>query len=57
MADMQIDKYGNDVGYKNRLFDISTRYTKNSIQYLNSSKVIEECIKEFEKLKPKNQAD
>jgi len=29
-ADMQIDKYGNDVGYDNRLEDIKNRYGKDS---------------------------
>ena len=36
MADMQIDKYGNDVGYEKRLADIENRYGISSIQYLNS---------------------
>lgn len=35
MADMQIDKYGNDVGYEKRLADIENRYGISSIQYLN----------------------
>lgn len=33
MADMQIDKYGNDVGYDNRLKDIESRYGKDSEVY------------------------
>ena len=33
MADMQIDKYGNDVGYDNRLEDIKSRYGENSKVY------------------------
>ena len=40
MADMQIDKYGNDVGYKKRLEDIKTRYGEDSIQYINAKKII-----------------
>ena len=32
-ADMQIDKYGNDVGYTKRLEDIKNRYRENSITY------------------------
>ena len=33
MADMQIDKYGNDVGYDKRLEDIKTRYKEQSDVY------------------------
>lgn len=33
MADMQIDKFGNDVGYENRLLDIKNRYGDTSIVY------------------------
>lgn len=32
-ADMQIDKYGNDVGYDKRLEDIKSRYGETSIVY------------------------
>ena len=32
-ADMQIDKYGNDVGYEKRLEDIKSRYGENSEVY------------------------
>ena len=35
-ADMQIDKYGNDVGYTKRLEDIKNRYGENSITYKNA---------------------
>ena len=38
---MQIDKYGNDVGYEKRLEDIKNRYGINSIQYINSKKIID----------------
>ena len=40
MADMQIDKYGNDVGYIKRLEDISSRYGRDSKQYINAEKLI-----------------
>lgn len=40
-ADMQIDKYGNDVGYGKRLEDIKGRYGENSIVYNKCSKLIE----------------
>lgn len=39
-ADMQIDKYGNDVGYEKRLEDIKTRYGIDSLQYISAQKVI-----------------
>ena len=32
-ADMQIDKYGNDIGYERRLEDIKERYGTNSNIY------------------------
>ena len=41
MADMQIDKYGNDVGYEKRLEEIKTRYGADSMQYTNSKKIID----------------
>lgn len=44
MADMQIDKYGNDVGYEKRLEDIKNRYGEDSIQYINANKVINSII-------------
>ena len=40
-ADMQIDKYGNDVGYDKRLEDIKDRYGKDSIIYKNCVILIE----------------
>ena len=33
---MQIDKYGNDVGYDKRLEDIKSRYGENSTTYKNA---------------------
>lgn len=44
MADMQVDKYGNDVGYKKRLEDIKIRYGENSIQYINAKSVIDSLM-------------
>lgn len=41
MADMQIDKYGNDVGYNNRLKDIESRYGKDSDVYHKCYELIE----------------
>ena len=35
-ADMQIDKYGNDVGYIKRLEDIKKTYGENSTTYKNA---------------------
>ena len=40
MADMQINKYGKDVGYKKRLEDIKNRYGEDSIQFINAKSVI-----------------
>jgi len=39
-ADMQIDKYGNDVGYTKRLEDIKSRYGENPITYKNTKILI-----------------
>ena len=39
-ADMQIDKYGNDVGYDKRLEDIKNRYGENSTTYKNAEILI-----------------
>ena len=46
MADMQIDKYGNDVGYEKRLEDIKRRYGIESVQYINAKNIIDRLIKE-----------
>ena len=45
-ADMQIDKYGNDIGYDKRLEDIKERYGEDSITYKN-------CVILIESLKTK----
>ena len=51
MADMQIDKYGNDVGYEKRLEDIKNRYGENSKPYLCSKQIVEGLMNsESEKL-------
>ena len=47
-ADMQIDKYGNDVGYDKRLEDIKIRYGENSQTYLKCHKLINK-LKEIKK--------
>lgn len=39
-ADMQVDKYGNDVGYDKRLEDIKIRYGEKSIVYINAEELI-----------------
>ena len=51
MADMQIDKYGNDVGYKKRLEYIKNRYGENLEPYLCSKQIVENIMNsESEKL-------
>ena len=37
---MQVDKYGNDVGYDNRLKDIENRYGNESIVYKKCKNLI-----------------
>lgn len=37
---MQVDKYGNDVGYTKRLEDIKSRYGENSTTYQNAEILI-----------------
>lgn len=48
MTDMQVDKFGEDVGYIERLKDIELRYGRDSFQYINSSLVVERCKTEFD---------
>ena len=43
-ADMQIDKYGNDVGYIKRLEDIKNRYGEQSSIYMNCEELINKLI-------------
>lgn len=45
-ADMQIDKYGNDVGYDKRLEDIKNRYGKDSTIYKKAKMLIDNLISE-----------
>jgi hypothetical protein len=45
-ADMQIDKYGNDVGYDKRLEDIKLRYGDSSNVYNKAKILIEKLRKE-----------
>ena len=40
-ADMQIDKYGHDVGFEKRLKDIKSRYGEDSIVFERCKKMIE----------------
>lgn len=42
LADMQIDRYGQDVGFTQRLIDIKTRYGENSTTYKKCSNLIEQ---------------
>ena len=44
-ADMQIDKYGNDVGFDKRLEDIKNRHGEQSSAYMNCVQLIEELKK------------
>lgn len=43
-ADMQIDKYGNDVGYDKRLEDIKSRYGEESEVYINCRKMVNKIL-------------
>lgn len=40
-ADMQIDKYGNDIGYAGRLEDIKSRYGETSKVYKTCQELVE----------------
>lgn len=46
-ADMQIDKYGNDVGYNKRLEDIKNRYRETSEVYKKCVKLVENIKNNF----------
>lgn len=39
-ADLMIDKYGNDVGFDERLNDIKGRYGEDSTQYKNCTSIV-----------------
>ena len=45
IADMMIDKYGNDVGFDIRLEGIKNRYGEDSIQYKKCVKIVNELEK------------
>ena len=47
IADMMIDKYGNDVGFDKRLEDIKERYGIDSIQYKNSVEIVNKLKGEY----------
>lgn len=42
-ADMQIDKFGNDVGDERRLDDIKSRYGEDSVVYQKCLKLVTKC--------------
>ena len=44
---MQIDKYGNDVGYDKRLEDIKNRYGKDSDVYNKCCKIVDKIRKYY----------
>lgn len=48
-ADMQIDRYGNDVGYAKRLEDIKIRYGENSTVYNKCCKLVKKIGMEGDK--------
>ena len=43
-ADMQVDRYGNDIGYEKRLEDIKIRYGDNPIIYERAVKLVNRLI-------------
>ena len=47
IADMQIDKYGNDVGFEKRLLDIQTRYGEESVVYTKCHTLIKKLTKKY----------
>lgn len=50
LADMQIDKYGNDVGFEQRLTDIKSRYTEESVVYKKCSHMIKTLQLKYKKI-------
>ena len=42
-ADMQVDGFGHDVTYEERLADISMRYGESSTQYQNALEIVRIC--------------
>lgn len=49
-ADMQIDKYGNDVGYEKRLEDIKERYGENSSIYDKCRKLVRKILNDSKEI-------
>ena len=47
LADMQIDKLGNDVGFDKRLLDIKSRYGNESIVYKKCSILIDQLKSKY----------
>ena len=47
MADMQINNYGEDVGFEERLKDIKNRYGEDSLTYKNAGTLVENIIKKY----------
>ena len=47
MADMQINKYGEDVGFEERLKDIKNRYGEDSLTYKNAEILVKNIIKKY----------
>ena len=48
-ADMQIDRYGNDVGIEKRLEDIKSRHGEESEVYLKCREMVNVLVKKFSK--------
>lgn len=50
LSDMQIDKYGNDIGFTGRLIDIKNRYTEESNVYQKCKKLIKNLQQKYPKI-------
>ena len=50
MADMMIDKSGNDLGYEGRLKDIESRYGKDSIPYKKCCLLVDSLKDKYKKI-------
>ena len=50
LSDMQIDKYGNDIGFNGRLSDIKNRYNEESIVYQKCKKMIKKLQEKYPKI-------
>ena len=49
MADMQVDKFGQDVGYENRLEDIKGRYGEDSPIYEKCEALVKEVKEKYKR--------